>query len=181
MQILLARPAVEDFDWWAARISTGGRRRGFYGRCRTGAVYVADRILQKKADRLTNGRSLSDLAYVSFPITDCHLISLGGECAAAKVEVEDDRVNNVTKTYGGRIKAVDNITFTVEPGCIYGFLGPNSLGKTTTIKLIAGIIRPDSGAIRVCGRYCARALAAKKASAVPDDPNAFLHLKAWNT
>ena len=88
-------------------------------------------------------------------------------------------ISNVTKTYGGRIKAVDNITFTVEPGCIYGFLGPNGAGKTTTIKLIAGIIRPDSGAIRVCGHDTVReALAAKKSIGfVPDDPNAFLHLK----
>lgn len=88
-------------------------------------------------------------------------------------------ISNVTKTYGGRIKAVDNITFTVEPGCIYGFLGPNGAGKTTTIKLIAGIIRPDSGTIRVCGHDTAReSLAAKKSIGfVPDDPNAFLHLK----
>mgnify|MGYP000940980879 FL=1 len=88
-------------------------------------------------------------------------------------------ISNVTKVYGGRIRAVDNITFTVEPGCIYGFLGPNGAGKTTTIKLIAGIIRPDSGTIRVCGHDTAReALAAKKSIGfVPDDPNAFLHLK----
>ncbi len=88
-------------------------------------------------------------------------------------------ISNVTKTYGGRIRAVDNITFTVEPGCIYGFLGPNGAGKTTTIKLIAGIIRPDSGTIRVCGHDTVReALAAKKSIGfVPDDPNAFLHLK----
>jgi ABC-2 type transport system ATP-binding protein len=88
-------------------------------------------------------------------------------------------ISNVTKTYGGRIRAVDNISFTVEPGCIYGFLGPNGAGKTTTIKLVAGIIRPDSGTIRVCGYDTAReALAAKKSIGfVPDDPNAFLHLK----
>ena len=88
-------------------------------------------------------------------------------------------ISNVTKTYGGRIRAVDNITFTVEPGCIYGFLGPNGAGKTTTIKLIAGIIRPDSGTVRVCGHDTVReALAAKKSIGfVPDDPNAFLHLK----
>jgi len=88
-------------------------------------------------------------------------------------------ISNVTKTYGGRIRAVDNISFTVEPGCIYGFLGPNGAGKTTTIKLITGIIRPDSGTIRVCGHDTVReALAAKKnIGFVPDDPNAFLHLK----
>ena len=88
-------------------------------------------------------------------------------------------ISNVTKVYGGRIRAVDNITFTVEPGCIYGFLGPNGAGKTTLIKHMAGIIRPDSGTVRVCGHDTVReALAAKKSIGfVPDDPNAFLHLK----
>jgi len=88
-------------------------------------------------------------------------------------------ISKVTKTYSGRVKAVDDISFTVEPGCIYGFLGPNGAGKTTTIKLIAGIIRPDSGMISVCGHDTSReALAAKMSIGfVPDDPNAFLHLK----
>lgn len=88
-------------------------------------------------------------------------------------------ITNVTKIYGGRVKAVDDISFVVEPGCIYGFLGPNGAGKTTTIKLIAGIIRPDSGTIRVNGHDTAReALAAKMdIGFVPDDPNVFLRLK----
>jgi ABC-2 type transport system ATP-binding protein len=88
-------------------------------------------------------------------------------------------ISKVTKTYGGRVKAVDDISFTVEPGCIYGFLGPNGAGKTTTIKLIAGIIRPDSGVISVCGHDTSReALKAKMSIGfVPDDPNAFLNLK----
>ena len=58
---------------------------------------------------------------------------------------------NVSKTYGGKVKAVDNISLTVDSGCIYGFLGPNGAGKTTTIKLITGIIQPDGGTIRVDG------------------------------
>ncbi len=86
---------------------------------------------------------------------------------------------NVSKTYGGRVKAVDDISLTVESGCIYGFLGPNGAGKTTTIKLITGIIQPDSGTIRVDGRDTKTdALGAKmNIGFVPDDPNIFLRLK----
>ncbi len=85
----------------------------------------------------------------------------------------------VSKTYGGRVKAVDNMSLTVESGCIYGFLGPNGAGKTTTIKLISGIIQPDSGTIRVDGHDTRTdALGAKKSIGfVPDDPNVFLRLK----
>ncbi len=88
-------------------------------------------------------------------------------------------ITGVSKTYGGRVKAVDNISLTVEPGSIYGFLGPNGAGKTTTIKLIAGIIQPDSGVISVNGYDTARdAIKAKMSIGfVPDDPNVFLHLK----
>ncbi len=88
-------------------------------------------------------------------------------------------INGVSKTYSGRVKAVDNISLTVEPGSIYGFLGPNGAGKTTTIKLIAGIIQPDSGVIRVNGYDTARDAVKAKMSVgfVPDDPNIFLHLK----
>lgn len=86
---------------------------------------------------------------------------------------------NVSKTYGGRVKAVDGISLTVDSGCIYGFLGPNGAGKTTTIKLITGIIQPDSGTIRVDGHDTKNdALGAKmNIGFVPDDPNVFLGLK----
>ncbi len=86
---------------------------------------------------------------------------------------------NVSKTYGGRLKAVDDISLTVESGCIYGFLGPNGAGKTTTIKLVTGIIQPDCGTIRVDGHDTKTdALGAKLSIGfVPDDPNIFLRLK----
>ncbi len=62
------------------------------------------------------------------------------------------QLTDVSKSYNrGKIKAVDNLTFTVEPGEIFGFLGPNGAGKTTTIKMIVGLLRPDSGNIVVEG------------------------------
>ena len=61
-------------------------------------------------------------------------------------------LTNVSKSYNrGKVKAVDDLTLTVEPGEIFGFLGPNGAGKTTTIKMIVGLLRPDSGRVVVGG------------------------------
>lgn len=88
-------------------------------------------------------------------------------------------LKGVSKTYGGRVKAIDNISLKIDSGCIYGFLGPNGAGKTTTVKLITGIIKPDSGSITVDGVDIEKEpLKAKKSIGfVPDDPNVFLRLK----
>ncbi|MDQ1317538.1 MAG: type transport system ATP-binding protein [Candidatus Poribacteria bacterium] len=59
-------------------------------------------------------------------------------------------INNVTKTFGKYI-AVDDLSLTVPKGCVYGFIGPNGSGKTTTMRMIMNIIYPDSGTIRVFG------------------------------
>ncbi|MEV5314287.1 MULTISPECIES: ABC transporter ATP-binding protein [unclassified Streptomyces] len=60
-------------------------------------------------------------------------------------------VRDLTKEYGGR-RAVDHLTFTVEPGRVTGFLGPNGAGKSTTMRLVLGLDRPDSGTATVGGR-----------------------------
>ena len=59
-------------------------------------------------------------------------------------------VENLTRDYNG-LRAVDHISFTVEPGEIFGFLGPNGAGKTTTIKMLTGQLRPTEGTARVMG------------------------------
>ncbi len=56
-------------------------------------------------------------------------------------------VKNLVKIYGGDFKAVDNISFTINDGEIFGFIGPNGAGKTTTIKSIMGLIKYNSGGI----------------------------------
>src|SRR5579863_6380560 len=56
----------------------------------------------------------------------------------------------LTKRFGAKL-AVDNLTFTVQPGIITGFLGPNGAGKTTTMRLILGLDRPTSGSVTVNG------------------------------
>src|SRR5215470_14805213 len=58
---------------------------------------------------------------------------------------------SLSKRYGDTF-AVDNLSFTVEPGKITGFLGPNGAGKTTTMRLILGLDRPSDGAVTVNGR-----------------------------
>ena len=57
----------------------------------------------------------------------------------------------LSKRYGGTL-AVDNLSFTVQPGRITGFLGPNGAGKTTTMRMILGLDRPTNGTVTVNGR-----------------------------
>ena len=59
-------------------------------------------------------------------------------------------LKNVSKSFGKR-KIIDNLNLEVEEGEIYGFLGPNGSGKTTTIKMILRLINSDSGEIKVNG------------------------------
>jgi ABC-2 type transport system ATP-binding protein len=60
-------------------------------------------------------------------------------------------VSGLTKAFGA-VKAVDGLTFTVEPGSITGFLGPNGAGKTTTLRMLVGLVRPDAGTATIGGR-----------------------------
>jgi len=53
-------------------------------------------------------------------------------------------LKNVTKIMGNR-KIVDNVSFEINSGEIFGFLGPNGAGKTTTIKMITGLLKIDEG------------------------------------
>jgi len=87
---------------------------------------------------------------------------------------------NVSKTYGNNtVKAVDNVSLEVKSGQILGFIGPNGAGKTTAIKMITGILKPDSGEITVNGHNIGEEpLAAKQSFGyVPDSPDMFLRLK----
>ena len=59
-------------------------------------------------------------------------------------------VENLTKVYGSK-KVVDNVTFSIYPGQIFGFVGPNGAGKSTTIRMITGLTLPSRGSIRICG------------------------------
>ncbi len=59
-------------------------------------------------------------------------------------------IREVTKTFGA-FTAVDNLSLEVPRGTVYGFIGPNGSGKTTTLRMIMRILLPDRGTIRVLG------------------------------
>lgn len=62
------------------------------------------------------------------------------------------RVSQLVKSYNPeRPKAVDGISFEIEPGTVFGLLGPNGAGKTTTIKMILGLVLPTSGSVSLAG------------------------------
>jgi ABC-2 type transport system ATP-binding protein len=60
-------------------------------------------------------------------------------------------ITDVTKTFRD-VTAVDRLSLTVEEGSVHGFIGPNGSGKTTTMRMVANILHPDSGTIRVFGQ-----------------------------
>jgi ABC-type transporter Mla maintaining outer membrane lipid asymmetry ATPase subunit MlaF len=59
-------------------------------------------------------------------------------------------VTSLTRRFGGRT-AVDEVTFTVSAGEVFGFLGPNGAGKTTTVRMLGGLLAPTSGSAAVAG------------------------------
>ncbi len=88
-------------------------------------------------------------------------------------------IKNVTKKYGDKI-AVDNVSFTVNDGDIFAFIGHNGAGKTTLIKGIVGIHDIDSGDIIIDGISIKDdPVSCKKIMAyVPDNPETYEHMKA---
>ena len=87
-------------------------------------------------------------------------------------------VKNLTKQYG-KIKAVDNISFSIKPGEVVGFLGPNGAGKTTTMSMMTGFISATKGEITIDGiDVTAEPERAKKQIGyLPDTPPVYLDLK----
>ena len=84
---------------------------------------------------------------------------------------------NLVKRYGDKV-AVNDVSFDVHGGEIFGFLGPNGAGKTTTIKIIVGLLQPTSGSVKVAGFDVQKEPMQAKASSgyVPDTPNLYAKL-----
>ena len=84
------------------------------------------------------------------------------------------QIEHLTKTYGEK-KAVDDLSLHILPGEIYGFIGHNGAGKTTTLKSVAGILRFDTGEIRIAGTSIRTdPLACKRKIAyIPDNPDLY--------
>jgi ABC-2 type transport system ATP-binding protein len=90
-------------------------------------------------------------------------------------------VHNLTKQFG-HILAVDNISFTVNQGEIFGFLGPNGAGKTTTIRMLTGQTKPTSGTVTVAEYDVVRESikAKERVGVVPEVSNVYDEMSAWD-
>jgi len=86
------------------------------------------------------------------------------------------RLSHVFKSYGDQPAVID-LSLELHPGEVFAFLGPNGAGKTTTLKLTTGLLRPDSGMVRVCGEDMTHKgrRAKQQIAYVPDQP--FLYEK----
>ncbi|MGB7749699.1 MAG: ABC transporter ATP-binding protein [Verrucomicrobiia bacterium] len=90
------------------------------------------------------------------------------------------QAENLTKLYG-EFTAVNELSFSLQPGEVLGLVGPNGAGKTTTLRCLAGIIPPTRGVVRVGGHDIVRdPIAAKKQLAFfTDEPRLFDYLTVW--
>lgn len=87
-------------------------------------------------------------------------------------------IRNLTKVYKNGKRAVDHVSLTVEAGDIYGFIGHNGAGKSTTIKSVVGILDFEEGEIYIDGHDIKKEpLACKQVTAyIPDNPDLYEHL-----
>lgn len=89
------------------------------------------------------------------------------------------KIENVTKSYKKGEKIIDNLSLEIKDGEIFGFLGPNGVGKTTTIKMITGILEIDEGDILIENISIQKdpVEAKMQFGYVPDSPDMFIRLK----
>jgi len=90
------------------------------------------------------------------------------------------QVELLTKLYGD-FTAVNELSFSLQPGEVLGLVGPNGAGKTTTMRCLAGIIPPTRGTVNICGHnLAANAIEAKRQLAFfSDEPRLFDYLTVW--
>ena len=63
-------------------------------------------------------------------------------------------VEHLSKQFGTKVLAVDDVSFAVDAGTVTGFLGPNGAGKTTTLRMLVDLVHPTGGTVRILGgRY----------------------------
>jgi len=81
-------------------------------------------------------------------------------------------IDRITKCYGA-VTAVDDLSFTLQPGTITGFLGANGAGKSTTLRMLLGLTRPTSGRATIDGKRYAELLRPTRAVGAMTDPDVF--------
>ncbi|MBQ6222528.1 MAG: ABC transporter ATP-binding protein [Solobacterium sp.] len=84
------------------------------------------------------------------------------------------KIEHLTKTYGEK-KAVDDLSLQIHPGEIFGFIGHNGAGKSTTLKSVAGILQFDAGTITICGKDIVKepVVCKKELAYIPDNPDLY--------
>ena len=85
------------------------------------------------------------------------------------------RTQGLTKRYG-RVLAVDELSLEVPRGSVFGLLGPNGSGKTTTMSILLGLVRPTSGAFHLLARGIPHKTALKRVGAIIEAPSFYHHL-----
>lgn len=88
------------------------------------------------------------------------------------------RTQALTKLYRGGVRAVDDVALEVRRGDVYGFLGANGSGKTTTIRMLLGLVRPTSGEVHLLGQPVPRAVdrVLTRVGALVEGPGGYAHL-----
>ena len=89
--------------------------------------------------------------------------------------------SHISKTYDPglfkkKVRAVDDLTFGIKKGEVFGLIGPNGAGKSTTIRLLLGLIRPDSGTIQFRGKDLGEASIQKEIGYLPENPYLYDYL-----
>ncbi len=93
--------------------------------------------------------------------------------------IETTGLSKTYKAHGGRIKAVDDLTLAVEQGEIFGLVGPNGSGKTTTLKLLLGLLYPTKGKATIFGKEPAiDSSVRRRVGFLPEGPYFYEHLNA---
>ena len=89
-------------------------------------------------------------------------------------------IKNVSKSYDGKVKAIDNVSFKIKDGEIFGFIGHNGAGKTTMIKSLVGILDFDEGDILINNKSIKNdpILCKMDMAYVPDNPDLYENMKA---
>jgi len=86
-------------------------------------------------------------------------------------------VEHLTRRFGG-LTAVDDLTFRADRGAILGLLGPNGAGKTTTLLCLAGLLRPNAGAMELDGKHLG-ADRGRVIALIPESPEVYAMLTVW--
>ena len=96
----------------------------------------------------------------------------------AKSGTQDQRTEPDPKVMPRQVEAVKDLSFSVRAGEIFGLLGPNGSGKTTTIKMMMGLIFPTAGRIEVFGETVPNVAVKRRLGYLPENPNFYDYLRA---